>query len=1284
MRRSANGAPSNAGRGPAQHPRASCDFVKITFALAALLTGLLNFAVVVLFPLSQLDCNLSQEVQAHSRRLVDRSGPGHGQIHEAWSCLHPVDFGSLRLLPNSELEAAARRTPRWLFFGLSSVHRKQAEYLGITLSHLFDALGESLDTGLVIHLADFDESWVTRTQEWLKNGFEDEVQANRLHVIHAPERLYPAKEQVFQNTKYGDPPLRQWWRAKQNVDYAFLMWYAAGLAEYYMQLEDDVQVTPNFLPTVRRFMKEKLTGDAWVMAAFSKLGFIGKLFDSNRLPKLAEFLFIYHAEAPCDWLVWIFIDAASSQPVTALISQDLEDEYNQKENAKRNPNVKKPKSARTDVLLYYKERPPVFLSSPRSISQKVTVAPSPLESPITLSPSSAGTPNARVFSTMQHWQQYAPGMAIGAVSKRGFWSADTCHPTRMMPPCSADSKFVELIFDAPIKLGMVKLTLGAQDHPQDYIRNGTLEAGFTLKQDQQSCESYVSLTSVTTRQVQWHNTLPHLVKCLRVRLLETQQEWVMLKFDEIQTEAAGAAAVMTTSLPKRFAAAPSPSTAKIALATAAEPLSTTLLPVATPAVVVQSTTEMSISTQRSGETTKSPVDPVDPVVQHGFGISRLSRHTLLHIQATGHEDHQDVFATMMASSVGLMAGLAGWVNVLLCRRISLEGTSLVGQFPCWMGSFLPVLDTLLFSTFKAPELTSVCKQQERKLSSERQVNTLWWSDLPQLEMPKRRLQSEPLRWEHLFTPARHLAAKLQDMVVLGNLHEPKWLTVALRLSCQQKEVRELVKVIQKLVSAAGETQILVLVHLSDETLADRKRLTEELSKSCTTELEAGKLLVLRAPERYYRSGREQYELAVLFSAAAALSEYYIQVEDDIVAQEGFVKMLQDYVTQKINSNTTSWNMISTGREGLHRKLFRSHQLIRFAELLPIFPEVPPDSLLWDYIDVINNMSAPKACYIAFSATKIKRSDVILQYHKAEAIIEHVGDVSSLEGKVQRIHDDYFKKHNLLSTLFDNPAADIYPGGTIDPSTSTQLQALYGVHGNGPTMGGAPAVSLAVPAMAELVGKAVLEVVFRKPVAVQMLNLRMGGFLRPAAKNKKQPELADPDFDFVFSNAELSFGRAKTGEALAAANSAVGLRGRAGPSLPGKGFCNIYEPLMNFSGREVFWRSPTSRPAANVECIKVTLWEAPKTTVIVRTIRVRSAKPQRRLGETSEMMHHPGDATASMKLQPSRHWQVEMKSWAKMVTIAFAAGALAGTLGLALTTIPWIHPKARRRTKISQS
>ncbi|CAL1143591.1 unnamed protein product [Cladocopium goreaui] len=272
----------------AQSSCASCDVVKVAFGLAALLSVLLNFAVVVLSPLFQLACDLEAGVQKVKLDPVR---------FQAWSSLEPVDFDSLRLLPNSELEAAARKAPRWLFFGLSSVHRKQAEYLGITLSHLFDALGESTDTGLVVHLADFDENWVFQSRDWLRNAFEDEVQANRLHVIHAPERLYPAKEQIMKNTKYGDPPLRQWWRAKQNLDYAFLMWYASGLAKYYMQLEDDVQVTPSFLPTVRRFMNEKVTGDAWVMAAFSKLGFIGKLFDAARLPKLAEFLLIYHAEA---------------------------------------------------------------------------------------------------------------------------------------------------------------------------------------------------------------------------------------------------------------------------------------------------------------------------------------------------------------------------------------------------------------------------------------------------------------------------------------------------------------------------------------------------------------------------------------------------------------------------------------------------------------------------------------------------------------------------------------------------------------------------------------------------------------------------------------------------------------------------------------------------------------------------------------------------------------------------------------------------------------------------
>ena len=126
--------------------------------------------------------------------------------------------------------------------------------------------------------------------------------------------------------KFGDSPKRQWWRTKQNLDYTFLMWYAASLSDYYMQLEDDIQPVPHFILTVRSYIQRSLLGKHWVMASFSSLGFIGKLFNNSHVPKLAEFLLTFSTEAPCDWLVWVWIDAMSPWPVALDIPQDVEKE----------------------------------------------------------------------------------------------------------------------------------------------------------------------------------------------------------------------------------------------------------------------------------------------------------------------------------------------------------------------------------------------------------------------------------------------------------------------------------------------------------------------------------------------------------------------------------------------------------------------------------------------------------------------------------------------------------------------------------------------------------------------------------------------------------------------------------------------------------------------------------------------------------------------------------------------------------------------------------------------
>ncbi|CAE8656262.1 unnamed protein product, partial [Polarella glacialis] len=101
--------------------------------------------------------------------------------------------------------------------------------------------------------------------------------------------------------------------------------------------------------------------------------------------------------------------------------------------------------------------------------------------------------------------------------------------------------------------------------------------------------------------------------------------------------------------------------------------------------------------------------------------------------------------------------------------------------------------------------------------------------------------------------------------------------------------------------------------------------------------------------------------------------------------------------------------------------------------------VPPEALFWDFIDVVGNETAPKAIYLGTDAAKRNRPDVKLQHENAEALIEHLGDVSSLSGKVQRATENYFKKHVLVDTLFDNPAGKMRTNlrGRLD-----MLQSLY--------------------------------------------------------------------------------------------------------------------------------------------------------------------------------------------------------------------------------------------------
>merc|ERR1719428_2139593 len=163
---------------------------------------------------------------------------------------------------------------------------------------------------VLVHLAEFDTEWVQETAQTLHKEFKMLVDLGRLHAMHAPQELYPKLDVCPPFCAYKDDPHRVRWRSKQNVDYAFLMYYAAPLAKYYLQIEDDLSFAPNWVARMSDFIMQTYPlqwrspeNSPWRLIDFSELGFIGKMFQGDDVIRLAQFLLLFYDQMPCDLLL---------------------------------------------------------------------------------------------------------------------------------------------------------------------------------------------------------------------------------------------------------------------------------------------------------------------------------------------------------------------------------------------------------------------------------------------------------------------------------------------------------------------------------------------------------------------------------------------------------------------------------------------------------------------------------------------------------------------------------------------------------------------------------------------------------------------------------------------------------------------------------------------------------------------------------------------------------------------------------------------------------------------
>ncbi len=200
----------------------------------------------------------------------------------------------------------------FLTIGIPSIKRDNGvEYLFDTVRSLISetSIKDKTETVVVIFLADFDADYNKHVVKALTEKFTLHINTGFIQILQASSDFYPQLEGLKRNFK--DTRERVSWRAKQIIDFSYLFLYSQNISEYYIQLEDDVICAPKFVPKIKAFIKAQKK--PWGVLDFSSLGFIGKLFKSADLKKLAIFLLTFYDEQPVDWLLPLFRSAMAQK-----------------------------------------------------------------------------------------------------------------------------------------------------------------------------------------------------------------------------------------------------------------------------------------------------------------------------------------------------------------------------------------------------------------------------------------------------------------------------------------------------------------------------------------------------------------------------------------------------------------------------------------------------------------------------------------------------------------------------------------------------------------------------------------------------------------------------------------------------------------------------------------------------------------------------------------------------------------------------------------------------------
>ncbi|XP_049826869.1 alpha-1,3-mannosyl-glycoprotein 4-beta-N-acetylglucosaminyltransferase B isoform X1 [Schistocerca gregaria] len=234
---------------------------------------------------------------------------------------------------------------------------------------------------------------------------------------------------------------------------------------------------------------------------------------------------------------------------------------------------------------------------------------------------------------------------------------------------------------------------------------------------------------------------------------------------------------------------------------------------------------------------------------------------------------------------------------------------------------------------------------------------------------------------------------------------------------------------------ANDSLIIVFVAETDQDYV--LQVVRQLESQFPEQLETGLLELVSPPATYYPDldalrttlgdppervrwrTKQNLDFAFLMMYAQPKGTFYVQLEDDILAKNGFVSTMKSYALQKI-SEKAPWFVIEFCQLGFIGKMFKCVDLPWLVQFFLMFYNDKPVDWLLDHL------ISTKICNLDKDAKHCKKAKSQLWLQYKPSLFQHIGTHSSLKGKVQKLKDKQFGRVALFFP-HKNPEASVKSG-----------------------------------------------------------------------------------------------------------------------------------------------------------------------------------------------------------------------------------------------------------------